>query len=110
MLYRTIIKNTLSKDWLFLTHRLCCAYGITGNDDRGFDCLIVPGAKSISGAAIPAARFCGGSKGLVSKGSMTADTIKAFTGARINRTICCKTPNLTSVFTIDIRLTRSSYT
>ena len=69
--------------------RLCCAYGNTGNDIRGFDCLIIPAAKSVSGAAIPAARFCGGSKGLVSKGSFTADTNKAFAGARINKTICC---------------------
>ena len=70
--------------------RLCCAYGNTGTDVRGFDCLVIPGAKSVSGAALPVARVCGGSKGLVSKGSMTADTTTIIAGSRINKTICCE--------------------
>jgi len=75
---------------LSILYRLCCAYGNTGTDVRGFDCLVIPGAKSVSGAALPGARICGGSKGLVSKGSMTADTNTILAGARINKTICCK--------------------
>ena len=30
-------------------YRLCCGYGNSGTDTRGFDCLIIPGARSQNG-------------------------------------------------------------
>jgi hypothetical protein len=42
---------------------ICCAYGLTGIDVRGYDCLLIPMASSSMGRAmIKANRFCGASR------------------------------------------------
>ena len=45
-------------------YRLCCGYGNSGTDTRGFDCLIIPGAMSQNGKALNVMEFCGASLGL----------------------------------------------
>ena len=70
--------------------RLCCGYGNTGLDTRGYDCLVIPGALSENGLGLFANEFCGASKGLASLGSFTADVTKIVTQARFNISICCK--------------------
>ena len=39
-------------------YRICCGYGNSGTDTRGFDCLIIPGAESSqAGQALNAGYF-----------------------------------------------------
>jgi hypothetical protein len=71
-------------------YRLCCGYGNSGTDARGFDCLVIPGAMSQNGNALNGIEFCGASKGLVSMGTITADATSAQPGGLFNKTICCK--------------------
>ena len=75
-------------------YRLCCGYGNSGTDTRGFDCLIIPGAQSKNGQELNAVEFCGASLGLPSRGSRTADVLTGIqtplTVAQTNKSICCK--------------------
>ena len=73
-----------------MNFRLCCGYGNSGLDTRGYDCLVIPGALSEDGLGLFANEFCGASKGLASLGSFTADVTKVVTQARFDRSICCK--------------------
>ncbi len=73
--------------------QICCGYGVSGFDVRGYDCALVPMASSNlgGGGMVGASRFCGASKGLASIGSQTAATAAAITtGIALDRTICCE--------------------
>ena len=74
--------------------RLCCGYGNTGDgggdETRGYDCLIIPGAMSKDGRALIANEFCGADLGLASQGSRTAISMGVQKNPLINKTICSK--------------------
>jgi len=73
---------------------LCCAYGLGGLDDRGFDCLLVAGASNAAGVALKAARFCGSGKGLATLGTQSFLTALPLANtAGVNKSICCKNLN-----------------
>ena len=67
---------------------LCCGYGLTGLDERGYDCLLIPMASNTQMAMIKANRFCGASKGLATIGSQLG--VGTTTITELDRTICCK--------------------
>ena len=67
---------------------LCCGYGLSGFDARGYDCLLIPMASNTRMAMVRANRFCGASKGLASIGSQLGVGTTANTA--LDRTICCE--------------------
>ena len=67
---------------------LCCGYGFSGFDDRGYDCLLIPMASNTRKAMVKANRFCGASKGLASVGSQLG--VGTTANAELDITICCE--------------------
>ena len=56
---------------------ICCGYGTSGSDIRGYDCLSIPGAKTAMGAGtmVAPSRICGRKSGIVTMFSGPAATI-----------------------------------
>lgn len=57
----------------------CCGYGVSGDNVKGFDCLVLPGARNPTMDTLPGnSRICGRSQGLVqqtkSKAALVKDT------------------------------------
>ena len=52
----------------------CCRYSLDGVAGFGFDCIHIPGAESVNGAAM-LDRVCGRSEGLVSKTNIAPTTL-----------------------------------
>lgn len=73
----------MNKDVQFLYQGRCCRYGDDGvgaEATRAYDCVMIPGAESLSGLISQArTNICGRDKGLVAKQSDTVST-----------TICCE--------------------
>ena len=67
---------------------LCCGYGPTGLDERGYDCLLVPMASNAQMGMVKANRFCGASKGLATIGSQLG--VGTTTVTELDKTVCCK--------------------
>ena len=67
---------------------LCCGYGLSGLDERGYDCLLIPMASNAQMGMIKANRFCGASKGLATIGSQLG--VGTTTVTELDKTICCK--------------------
>ena len=74
---------------------LCCGYGASGLDQRGYDCLIIPMASTMNNVnKMIANRFCGASKGLATIGSQLS--VGTTTNTALDRSICCKFAKLVS--------------
>ncbi|XP_059087694.1 uncharacterized protein LOC131884073 isoform X2 [Tigriopus californicus] len=60
-----------------VTSVACCGYGSKGTKTAGFDCVMIPSASkmAVSKVILPAAAFCGRSKGLVSVGGGNSATV-----------------------------------
>jgi hypothetical protein len=59
----------------------CCGYGGKGDNTRGYDCIIIPGAENVIGVVLnDGSRFCG------RRGGLITDTNNAITPA----SVCCK--------------------
>ncbi|XP_059088047.1 uncharacterized protein LOC131884323 [Tigriopus californicus] len=68
---------------------ICCGYGLAGVDIRGYDCLLVPSARSAGQARLKANRFCGASRGLAAIGSQSVNMVPPLKmGLSIATTIC----------------------
>ena len=71
---------------------ICCAYGMSGLNEDGFDCLIFAAPVSNPGMGVlPAMEQCGRSNGLVAAGQKTVlGSTVAVDPGNLDRTLCSK--------------------
>jgi hypothetical protein len=66
----------LDPDHFVSQNSVCCGYGDTGKNTKGYDCLVIPGASKFTGKTILAANhFCGNALVTANNVASTSKTI-----------------------------------